>query len=189
MKSILNLLVVVFVLGTAAQSSIVPKQPIENMDIKKLNTRLTELLIDLNKKYLNQELRIVHFFYVDYRGFNFANDIKSKNLIQKLRSSYYYDVEDEGSFIRTVSLIFNKNDEIVSWGDARYINLISNNEPPEIISDQVDLTRKYPDCKIYQISETHGNLFVLFDKNKMKFLKATRNGYIEISSEEYLISE
>jgi hypothetical protein len=154
---------------------------------QKLEGRLLELLYKQDKSLKGKEVKFVHFHYVEYRGFDLKIDLGSTSLLRMLNPTYYYGVEKGESYIRTVSLVFNDKSEILAFGDARNIMVLNEENLPLTITNRLDFALTYPDCGMYHLMGiSRGNYFVAFCKDGMKYFRSEKEGYVEITKEEYI---
>jgi hypothetical protein len=154
---------------------------------QKLEERLLELLYKQDKSLEGKEVKFVHFHYVEYRGFDLKTDLGSSSVIMQLDPTYYYGVVKGKSFIRTVSLIFDDNSEILAYGDARHLMLLNKENVPLTVTNRIEIIQKHPDCVNYHIMGiSRGNYFIGFCKDGMKYFKSVKEGYVEITKDEYI---
>jgi len=154
---------------------------------QKLEERLLDLLYAQDKALEGDEVTFVHFHYVEYKGINLKNDLGSASLLRKLNPTYYYGVENGKSYIRTVSLMFGYNSEILAYGDARHVILLNKEKAPLTVTNRIEFIQKHPNCAIYHLMGiSRGNNFVGFCKDGIKYFKSEKVGYVEITKEEYI---
>ncbi len=159
----------------------------DETEVEKLEERLLQLLYKQDKSLKDIEVKFVHFRYVEFRGFDIQNDLFSASFIKMLNPTYYYELENGRSYIRTESYLFKNDFELLAFGDARGISIFKDKDQPLHLAKEIDFIRRNSDCTIYHLMGiSKGNYFIGLCKDGMKCFKSEKEGYVEITREEYI---